>query len=235
MTERKNNPVQAPFLVFSTKCHLWGEEALKLALAADKAAAETGITLYFAVQAADLRLIKAHTQHIIVTAQHMDPLPVGRGCGWQLPEALKAAGADAVFLNHAEHPMTLTDLGKAIARAKALQMHTIVCADSVTEALAIAAFHPDILLCEPTDLIGTCQAADDSYIERCVEVLRKEAPDAMIMIASGITTGQDVYNVIIHGADGTGTTTGVVKAPDPGLRLLEMARALAKAQQDLSK
>ena len=52
------------------------------------------------------------------------------------------------------------------------------------------------------------------------------------MIASGITTAEDVYNVIKLGADGTGGTSGILKAPDPVRRVQEMAEAVLQAQRD---
>ena len=67
-----------------------------------KTAAETGLQIYFTCPYADIRLIKENTSHVIVCAQSLDPLTPGRGMGHVLPESLKEAGADAVFLNHAE-------------------------------------------------------------------------------------------------------------------------------------
>ena len=52
------------------------------------------------------------------------------------------------------------------------------------------------------------------------------------MIASGITTAEDCYEVVFHGADGTGSTSGIVKAPDPERRLEEMVAAIVKAARD---
>ena len=75
--------------------------------------------------------------------------------GHVLPESLYEAGARAVFLNHAERPLTLNGLAKAIKRATELEMITIVCADSISEAKAITMLNPDIVLCEPSELIGT--------------------------------------------------------------------------------
>ena len=49
------------------------------------------------------------------------------------------------------------------------------------------------------------------------------------MIASGITTADDVYRVVRLGADGSGATSGILNAPDPGLRILEMAEAIVRA------
>ncbi|XOQ47428.1 MAG: Triosephosphate isomerase [Eubacteriales bacterium] len=221
--------INTPFLIVNPKSYLYGEESLKLAKAADKAAEETGVEVMFTCPFADIRYIKENTSHIVVTAQHMDSLKPGRGMGHVLPESLKAAGAEAVFLNHAENPLTLAELYATMKRAKELEMVTVVCADSVAEGLAVAKLGPDILLCEPTELIGTGQVADNSYVVQATTKIREIDPNILVMIASGITTAEDVYNVIKLGADGTGATSGILKAPDPCERVMEMARAMAKA------
>lgn len=220
------------FLVVNPKSYLYGKKSLELAMAADKIAKDTGLDLYFTCPFADIRYIRENTNNIIVTAQHMGFLTPGRGMGHVLPESLKEAGADAVFLNHAENPLTISALSKTIQRAKDLEMKTIVCADSVAEAVALAKLSPDILLAEPTDLIGTGQVADDSYITETVAQIRAIDSKIGIMIASGITTADDVYNVIKLGADGTGGTSGILNVPDPVVRIREMAEAIVKAEQD---
>ena len=84
-------------------------------------------------QIEDIRLIKENTENLIVCAQSMDSLTPGRGMGHVLPESLKEAGAEAVFLNHAESQKTVSELYATIKRAKELGMITIVCADSTVE------------------------------------------------------------------------------------------------------
>ena len=221
--------IKTPFLSVNPKSYLYGEESLALAKAADRSAAETGVDVMFTCTFADIRYIRQNTTHVIVTAQHMDPLRPGRGMGHVLPESLKEAGAEAVFLNHAENPLAMSELYTTIKRAKELEMYSIVCADSVTESLAIAKLSPDILLCEPTELIGTGTVADDEYVCDAISKIREVDPNILVMIASGITTADDVYNAILLGADGTGGTSGILKAPDPGERIMEMAMAVAKA------
>lgn len=227
--------IRVPFLIVNPKSYLYGEESLALAKAADLAAAETGVQVLFTAPFADLRYIRENTEHVLVTAQHMDSLRPGRGMGHVLPESLKAAGAEAVFLNHAENSLTVCELAACMKRAKELDMATVVCADSVAEALAIAKLKPDILLCEPTELIGTGHVADNSYVIEATTKIREIDPDILVMIASGVSTAEDVYNVIKLGADGTGATSGILKAPDPGLRVMEMARAMAQAMKDREK
>ena len=218
-----------PFLVVNPKSYLYGKESLDLAIASDKVAADTGLTIFFTCPYADIRLIKENTKHVIVTAQSMDPLTPGRGMGHVLGESLKEAGAGALFFNHAENPKTVSDLYKTINRAKELGLITIVCADSVTEAKAVSCMKPDIVLAEPTDLIGTGQVADDSYTTDTCKAIAEIDPDVLVMIASGVSTADDCYNVVKLGADGTGATSGILKAPDPKVRVREMAEAIVKA------
>jgi triosephosphate isomerase len=230
----KMKKIGTPFFVCNPKSYLYGAESLALAKAADKFAVEYGVEIFFTAPFADLANIKANTENIIVTAQHMDSLVPGRGMGHVLPESLRNAGAEAVFLNHAEHSLTLTDLVKTIKRAKELGIITIVCADCLAEALAIAKLAPDILLCEPTDLIGTGQTSSFDYIIETTTRIKEIDDSILVMQASGISTGEDVYNTIIHGADGTGATSGIIKAADQVKSLEEMIKAVVRAREELS-
>ena len=222
---------ESPFLIVNPKSYLYGEKSLELAKAADKTAKETGLQIYFTCPYADIRLME-NTENLIVCAQSMDPLTPGRGMGHVLPESLKEAGAEAVFLNHAENPKTVSDLYATIKRAKELGMITIVCADSTVEAKAVACMDPDIVLAEPTDLIGTGKVADDSYTIETVKGLHEVNPNVLVMIASGVSTADDCYNVVKLGADGTGATSGILNAPSPAQRVHEMAEAIVKAKKE---
>ncbi len=226
---------KSPFLIVNPKSYLYGKKSLELALAADKVAADTGLSMYFTCPYADIRLIKENTEHIIVCAQSLDPLVPGRGMGHVLPESLKEAGAGAVFLNHAENQKTVADLYACIKRAQELDMITVVCADSTVEAKAVACMGADIVLAEPTDLIGTGQVAEDSYTTETVKALHEVNPDVLVMIASGVSTAHDCYNVVKLGADGTGATSGILNAPSPAERVREMAEAIVKAQKELEE
>lgn len=223
---------ESPFLIVNPKSYLYGEKSLELAKAADKTAKETGLQIYFTCPYTDIRLIKENTENLIVCAQSMDSLTPGRGMGHVLPESLKEAGAEAVFLNHAENQKTVSELYATIKRAKELGMITIVCADSTVEAKAVACMDPDIVLAEPTDLIGTGKVADDSYTIETVKGLHEVNPDVLVMIASGVSTAKDCYNVVKLGADGTGATSGILNAPSPAQRVQEMAEAIVKAKNE---
>ncbi|QCX34056.1 triose-phosphate isomerase [Caloramator sp. E03] len=227
--------IRTPFFIVNPKSYLYGEESLQLALVADKLAEKYGIDIFYTAPFTDLANIKSHTKYIKITAQHMDPLVPGRGMGYILPESLKAAGAEAVFLNHAEHSLTLTNLVKTIKRAKELDIITIVCADCLEEAIAIAKLGPDILLCEPTALIGTGKTSSSEYMIETTTKIKEIDKNILVMQASGITTGEDVYKVIVNGADGSGATSGILNAPDKGKKLEEMIQAIVKATNENMK
>ena len=222
--------VRTPFFVVNPKSYLYGAESLALAKAADHLAEEYDVDIFFTAQAVDLPAIRQGTRHLIVTAQHMDGIAPGRGMGHVLPEALAVAGVEAVFLNHAEHPMTISQLGAAMARADELGLLTIVCADTLAEAEAIAAFVPDIMVCEPTSLIGTGKVSGSDYMRQTNDAVRAGSPNTLVLQAAGISTGENVYQAIMSGADGTGATSGIVAAKDPVAVMTEMVEALVKAR-----
>ena len=226
------NKVTTPFLFVNPKSYLWGEESLELAKACDEICERTGVLIFFTCPYADIRMIAENTRHVVVTAQNMDSLTPGRGMGAVLTESQAAAGAKAVVLNHAENQKTLAELYACIRRAKELDMITIVCADSTTESKAVAELGADVILAEPTELIGTGTTADASYTVECCRQIKAVNPDTKVMIASGITTGEDVYKVVYHGADGSGSTSGIVNAPSRAGRVREMVDALLQAMQD---
>lgn len=221
--------VKHPFFMLNPKSYLYGEELLELAKVADELAAKHPISVFVTAPFADLAAIKAATEHVIVTAQHIDGIEPGRGMGHVLPESVHAAGARATFLNHAERPLSFADLVKAMERADELGILTVVCADSLKEAKAIATLKPDIILCEPTELIGTGQTSGEEYIMKTNQAIKEVDSSILVMQAAGISTANDVYQTISLGADGTGCTSGIVKADNPKQMLIDMVEAAVNA------
>jgi triosephosphate isomerase len=229
MNKRK---IKAPFLIINPKSYIYGKESLELAKVADQLAKEYNIDVMFTAQLVDIPAIVQHTSQLIVTAQHMDGIVPGRGMGHVLPEALKHAGVAAVVLNHAERPLTLANLDKAMRRADELGIITIVCADSVAQCKAVAQLKPDVIICEPTSLIGTGHTSDDSYILETNEVVKAIDSSILIIQAAGVSTGDDVYRVITQGADGSGGTSGILNAPNRKEKILEMIKALKRTEKE---
>lgn len=224
MTEKP----RAPFFVVNPKAYLYGESALDLALWADKLVAEYDVDILFTVQHADAYRVKQATKNLFITAQHMDGIVPGRGMGYILPESLVESVVAATFLNHAEHPMTLEELVSAIKRSKEVGILTIVCANSIAEAQSIALLDPDIMVCEPTELIGTGQVSDISYMKSTNQAVKDINPNIMVLQAAGISTIADVLQALNSGAEATGGTSGIVAAADPKKTLSDMIKAVAE-------
>lgn len=224
--------LRRPFFVINPKSYLVGDELLNLAKHADALAIKYDFDVLFTAQHVDLRLVSENTTKLIVIAQHMDGIRPGRGMGRILPEGCVSAGAKGSFLNHAEHPMTIHELAVVMQRMDELDLLSIVCADSVEEAKAIAKLSPDVMVCEPTSLIGTGNASDENYMKSTNEAVKSVSPSTLVLQAAGISTGQNVYDAILVGADGTGGTSGIVAAADPFKTCDEMFEALARARED---
>jgi triosephosphate isomerase len=225
----KGFEVKPPFFEIGPKAYLYGEGLLKLAKVADKAALEYDVRIIMTPQYTDISMLARETENLLVFAQHMDALPIGKGLGSVLPEAVKAAGAVGVMLNHAEKPVTVSELYRAIKRADEVGLVSIVCADSIAEAAAIAHFAPNIIVAEPTELIGTGQTSDEEYVLMTTAAIKAVNPEIQVLQGAGISSGEDVYRVIKAGAEGTGSTSGIIKADDPEAMIYEMISAVRAA------
>jgi len=231
----KDFKIKPPFFEFGPKAYLYGEEMLKLAKFIDKVATKYDVDVIVTPQYTDIRLLADNTERILVFAQHMDYLPVGRGLGSVLPEAVKAAGAVGVMLNHAEKPLTYDVIEKTIKRADEVGLATIVCANTIEDVKTIAKLGPNLIVAEPTELIGTGKTSDSNYVLETIRIVNEINPDIMVLQGAGISNGQDVYNVIKLGAQATGSTSGIIKAKDPYAMVEEMIYNLRKAWDELHK
>lgn len=229
----QNLGIKPPFFEIGPKAYLYGEQMLKLAQVIDRTAMKYDVDVIVTPQYADIKLLADHTERIFVFAQHMDYLPVGRGLGSVLPESVKEAGAVGVMLNHAEKPLTMEAIEKTIQRADEVGLGTIVCANTVEDVKRIALMSPNLIVAEPTDLIGTGQTSDSNYVLETIETVRQINPDIMVLQAAGISNGQDVYNTIKLGAQATGSTSGIIKAEDPYAMVEEMLYNLRRAWDEI--
>ena len=225
----KTCKIKAPFFEIGPKSYLYGDDILHLAQAADAASEKYGVDIIFTCPVVDIRRVKENTKHIHVFAPHMDPIPVGRGLADILPESLVAAGAEGVMLNHVEKPLAFDVLEETIKRAEEVGLTTIVCADSMADASRIATLHPDIIVAEPSELIGTGVSVGAEYVAAATKSVKDVDENILVLTAAGIANGEDVYNTIIAGADATGSSSGVAKATDRAAMVDEMIAAVRKA------
>ena len=221
--------IKAPFFEIGPKSYLYGQDVIDLAIAADKASEKYGVDIIFTTPIVEIARVKAATKRIHVFAPHMDPIVPGRGLADILPESLVAAGAEGVMLNHVEKPVTFEVLAATIKRAEEVGLTTIVCADSMADASKIATLNPDIIVAEPSELIGTGVSVGPEYVEAATKCVKNVNENILVLTAAGIANGTDVYNTIIAGADATGSSSGVAKAADRAAMVDEMIAAVRKA------
>ena len=227
----KEFSLKRPFFELGPKVYLYGNDAIQLALHADKLCDQFGVDIIFTAQYTDIYRIASQTTHLKVFAQHMDANSVGRGVGAVLPEALKEAGAVGTLLNHAERPLNLSVLNSTIRRADEVGLATLVCAGSVEESAAVAEMRPNIVLAESPALIGSGKRSENDSVEigRINRAVRDVDKQIVVLHGAGISNENDVYQIIRSGADGTGSTSAVMCAADPKDMLTRMIRAISRA------
>jgi triosephosphate isomerase len=220
-----------PFFEIGPKAYLYGKEVLKLAKFADEVSVKYNVRIIFTPQYVDIPLLAQETKNLLIFAQHMDPLKIGRGVGSVLPEAIKAAGAVGVLLNHAEKPLSLEVIHRTIQRADEVGLASMVCAGSLEEVEKVAMMNPNILLAESPELIGAGKrgADDQEAIRKINGLVWRINPDILVLHGAGISRGRDVYEIIALGAQATGSTSGIIKAKDPFAMVEEMIRSVREA------
>ena len=233
----KNYKISEPFFEYGPKCYMYGETLLNMAKGLEKLAIKYNVDVVLDIPDTEIYNI-AHnvdTKRVHVYSQHMDSIPVGRGMGRTLPEAIKAAGAVGVMLNHAEHKLTIDEIEKAIKRADSVGLATMVCADSIEEVKAVAKLAPNILVAEPTELIGTGKPADKAYVDEVIRVIKEINPDIKPFPSAGISKGEDCYNIIKAGSSASGCSSAIAKAENPLALAEEMIAAVRCAYDERKK
>ena len=228
---RDKRIITPPFFELGPKAYAFGDDFLKLAKHADQLSSKYHVDIILTPQYVDIPTVVNETENVYVFAQHMDHLEIGRGNGSVLPEALKAAGAEGTLLNHVEKRMSMKDLEKTIKRGNEVGLMTLVCTDNVNDAKIVAKMNPTIIVVESPEMIGTGKrnTVEKDDIGEINRILSEISPEILVLHGAGISNGQDVYNVIAAGAEGTGSSSGVMLADDQFEMLEEMISAMHRA------
>ena len=152
----------------------------------------------------------------------------------------KGCPNDCVFCNQRRISGKITfiresvkdEIEKAIKRADEVGLATMVCADSIEEVKAVARLAPNILVAEPTELIGTGKPADKAYVDEVIRVIREINPDVKPFPSAGISKGEDCYNIIKAGSSASGCSSAIAKAANPLALAEEMIAAVRKAYDE---
>jgi len=227
--------IRTPFFEVGVKNYIYGNDVLKMAKVLDTCAEKYDIDIIYFVPYTDIRTVSENTKNLMIFAPYMDTLRPGRGMADVLPEAIKAAGARGVCMNHCEKPMSLSQIKKTIDRANELDLITFACADSVAEARAIAELHPDIINPEPTELIGSGNASSMDYVREVMEAIHKVDSHIMVEQSAGISNARQVYDFIMAGSNAAGSASGIFQSKDPYATAEEMVAAVRKARDEARK
>lgn len=204
-----------PFFEIGPKNLLRRAQLEQLARAAGEASRDHGVTVILTVPTAMIAPVADLRTGVRVFAQGMDLVGLGTSVGRVTAESLADAGADGVMLNHDSNPLSPEELREAIERAAGAGLDTIACAGTESDALGFTAMHPTVLLFEPPELIGTSADGGRPWIARITAAMRRVDPAVAAMHAGGVGSPAVARQIMAAGADGTGSTSGVLRAADP--------------------
>ena len=221
--------LRVPIFIVNVKSYVWGRKALRLARIAEKVAQGTSVNVVVIPQLVDIHAI-ANGVSLQVFAPHMDYLSSGRGTGRILPEAVKEAGAVGTMLNHVENRLALLDVTRTIDRAREVGLFCMVCCSSPEESRAVATLGPDAIISEPPSRIGTLRSVgkDSQYVAESIRMVKEVNPAIAVICGAGVSSGEDVAELIRLGVDGTGATRAICEAKNPFDLLKEMVEAVER-------
>ncbi|MFC2154367.1 triose-phosphate isomerase [Candidatus Altiarchaeota archaeon] len=205
-----------------------GDGGFKIAKLCDEVAGETKAKLVVC-PSADLIYRISQDVSIPVYAQHVDNRAFGSNTGRILPEAAKSAGAQGSLVNHSERRLRLADIEALIEKLRGLKMTSIVCSNNVATTKAVATLEPDYVAIEPPELIGSgisVSQAQPELITKSVDAVKEVTDKVKVLTGAGITKGEDIQKALELGTVGVLLASGVVKAKDPRMVLLDLISGL---------
>lgn len=207
-----------------------GEDGLELARTIEAVAEETSGRFAVAPQTPDLRLVADRTD-LAVVAQSATSAESSRGNGRITLEAVAAAGADAVLVNHPESRATVDDLARTIDCCDELELESIVCVGSLELGKAVATLEPGCLLFEKPERVATDRPLTETHpelLEEFVETVAEVSPETNVLVGGGISGADDVERALELGADAAGAASAVIEADDRRTWLTDVGEVVAR-------
>ncbi|PDQ36024.1 MAG: hypothetical protein B5766_02460 [Candidatus Lumbricidophila eiseniae] len=205
----------APFFEIGPKNLLRRAELEQLARVAGQASSTYDIAVVLTVPVAMVAPIADLRTGIYVFAQDMQAETMGSSVGRTIAESLFDAGAAGVMLNHDGNPLRDDELARAVHRAQEMNLQTIVCVGTEDAALRYVELDPTAVLLEPPSLIGTADGGERGWIRSSNSAMRAVNAHVLRMHAGGVASPVIAHDIMAAGADGTGSTSGVLTARDP--------------------
>ena len=218
------------FINFKTYPEATGKNALRLAEIINDVSNEFKITIFVSPQFTDINPIISK-YNIPIFAQHVDYAEPGRNTGYIIPESIKNAGCFGSLINHSEKPLTLNEIELTINRCKETNLISCLCASNAEETETIAKKHPDMMIVEIPELIGTGKAistVNPQVVLDAIKVIKEIDNEIFVISGSGISTKEDVTKAVELGMQGVGASRAFCTADNPKDVLTEMVLALIK-------
>ncbi len=221
-----DNIKRTPIVILNFKTYLesTGKNALKLAIASEIVAEETGVNIVIAPQSPDIYKL-SNEVNIPVFAQHVDAVDAGGHTGSSLLECVNEAGAVGCLINHSEQRMKLADMDVVVKKARRKNMITVLCTDNIETSAAASSLKPDFVAIEPPELIGSgipVSKAEPEIVKGTVDIIHHINPEISVLCGAGISTGEDMRAAIDLGSEGVLLASGIIKSKDPKKALLNL-------------
>jgi triosephosphate isomerase len=224
--------IHIPIIIvnFKTYSQATGKKAVELAKIAEKVSLETEVCIGLAPQFVDITAV-ANAVPLPVFAQHIDTIKPGSFTGHVLAESVKETGAVGTLINHSERQLKLADIDATIARAREVNLTSVVCTATAALSANVAELKPDMIAVEPPELIGTgipVAKAKPKVVTGAVKVVKQNNPEVVVLCGAGLTKGEDVTAALKLGTEGVLVASGIVKAKDPYKVLLDFAESITR-------
>jgi len=207
----------------------YGERAVEIAEAAERASRELGIKVILAVPFTEISRLSERFELDII-AQHVDPVAEGAYTGHVTAEMIRSSGGKGSLLNHSERRMLIADIEEAILRLRRAGLYSIACASTPRTAAAVSLLEPDMIAVEPPELIGTgvsVSRAKPEVITSSVELISKVAGSRIpVLVGAGVSNKEDSRRSVELGASGVLVASAIMSSKDPGKKIAELAEGL---------
>ena len=211
-------------IVINFKNYKFGSQALKLAKKIQKYLPQAII----AIPSTEISPIAKKTR-LKIYAQHVSPYKKGRATCFDLPQAIKIAGASGTLLNHSEHKISMKEIKEAINICHSLSLKTIVCTSNLQETKKILPMHPYAIAFEDPKLVGSGKSIT-KYKSKDVakfSLLLKKTK-IISLCGAGISSAKDINQARLLGCNGILISSAIANVKNPSFLLKQIASLKTK-------
>lgn len=171
-----------------------------------------------AVQPSDIHKLK-HAK-VPVLAQHVD-ICEGKCTGSILADAVLGEGAIGSLINHSERRLGFSEIQERVVYLKKRKALSVVCAQSVAEAVKLAKLKPSFIAFEPPELIATKCSVSEKKPDSIAKCAKLGVP---LLVGAGIHTKHDVVIAKKLGAKGVLVASSVMLSKNPRKELVKLVK-----------